>query len=281
MAIATFGGSKPQVTQGEETQSGTASPMEQMGATAAGSPDIADSELYTVDRATETVQGQLESITSNNNPILKREAQMAKDKAAARGLGNSTIATQAGSAAVLDKSTDWAKTDAAIYNNRKTENVRAATNIYGIDQGVESARETAEIAAESAQTTANIQAESQKYASDVAAASSAYTANSARSTALQVQASREKVAYVEMVVQANMQQLNRESQASISKYTADMSAQTSLKGTVNTAKGNSYNQFMTGIANIDQTASASSQQEKYDRLVTVHNAQLEAIDAWS
>ena len=97
-------------------------------------PSLEDSELYTLDENTETVQGRVNEYSKSSNPVLQREAQKGRDEASRRGLTNSTIAGGNAIGKVLDKTTEWATADAQFANNRKTENLRALTSKYGTDE---------------------------------------------------------------------------------------------------------------------------------------------------
>lgn len=78
-----------------------------------------------VNEATDTVYGQLQKHTDFESPVMKRVAQQAKDAATSRGLGNTTIAGQAATAAVIDKAGTYATKDAEIYSARRSANQQA------------------------------------------------------------------------------------------------------------------------------------------------------------
>jgi hypothetical protein len=83
----------------------------------------------TVDKPTETVAGQLEGIMAQDNPLMQRARAQAKQDMAARGLVNSSIAQGAGVAAMLDKATPIATSDASTYANRATSNMNAQNTV--------------------------------------------------------------------------------------------------------------------------------------------------------
>jgi hypothetical protein len=119
------------------------SPMERMsraGGNSSSVPTKDSSELYTVDESTDTVRGQLDNYTDFDTPLMKRIAQQGIDQAAGRGLTNSSIAGGNAIGKVLDKAGEWATTDAGAYNNRKTESLRSATSVYGIDESAAASR---------------------------------------------------------------------------------------------------------------------------------------------
>ena len=74
--------------------------------------------------------------------------------------------------------------------------------------------------------------------------------------------------------------LNNKSQEKIRTEQKNADYMLAARNGKRSAKTTSQNAFMTGIANIDQTASPASQQEAYDRLDNQHQANLKAIDAW-
>lgn len=83
----------------------------------------------TVDRPTETVSGQLQGILAADSPLMQRARAQAKQDMAARGLVNSSIAQGAGVAAMIDKATPIATSDAGTYANRATTNVNALNTV--------------------------------------------------------------------------------------------------------------------------------------------------------
>lgn len=91
----------------------------------AGSVGI-EPEKRTVD-ANETVAGQLDDILKTDSPLLQRARARANEMANSRGLVNSTMAAQAGEAAVIDAALPIASADAGTQNMAKRENM-AATN---------------------------------------------------------------------------------------------------------------------------------------------------------
>ena len=82
-----------------------------------------------VNEATDTVHGQLQKHTDFKSPVMKRVAQQAKNSATERGLGNTTIAGQAATAAVIDKAGQYATKDAEIYSTRRNANQQAGVQL--------------------------------------------------------------------------------------------------------------------------------------------------------
>lgn len=79
----------------------------------------------TVDPATQTVQGQVESILSKDSPLMQRARTLATQQMAQRGLVNSSMAVGAGTAAMIDKATPIAAQDANTYATAASENMAA------------------------------------------------------------------------------------------------------------------------------------------------------------
>lgn len=92
-----------------------------MTATGSAASDMT-ADTRTVDKPTETVQGQLGSFLSSGSPILERARAGAMQQANSRGLINSTMAAQAGEAAALDAAVPIAQADANIYNQASGQN---------------------------------------------------------------------------------------------------------------------------------------------------------------
>jgi len=105
-----------------------------------------DAVTRTVDRPTETVQGQLESILGSGSPLLERAQAGAMQTANSRGLINSTMAAQAGQAALMDTALPIATADANIYGQAAGQNQQYQNQAAGqtADQRLkeQTARET-------------------------------------------------------------------------------------------------------------------------------------------
>lgn len=74
---------------------------------------------------TETVQGQVNSILSKDNPLMQRARTLATQQMAQRGLVNSSMAAGAGAAAMIDRATSIAQQDANAFNQAASENMAA------------------------------------------------------------------------------------------------------------------------------------------------------------
>jgi hypothetical protein len=139
-------------------------------------PTKDSSELYTVDKSTDTVRGQLDNYTNFDTPLMKRIAQQGIDQAAGRGLTNSSIAGGNAIGKVLDKAGEWATTDAGAYNNRKTESLRSATSVYGIDESAAASRYGSDKSLEGTQ----LSADASKYGADKGLESSQVAADASK-----------------------------------------------------------------------------------------------------
>lgn len=273
-------------------------------ATPVAPPTVNSSELYTVDKKTDTVAGQLENYTNMQTPLMKRIAEQGRAQAKSRGLGNSTIAGQGAIGKVLDKSGEWATTDAGHYNNRKTESLRAATSKYGTDESVKSAAYTADKGLEGQKYSSDQQLKGQKYTADKglqgdlarasAAVSSASISASGQMGAAAIAAkSRENVAAKELESSNNrlradvaMRTLDRASNEDMNRARIDGSKAAATRAHTRdgvtrreSAATDTYNTFQNGVANIDQTASKGTQQEQYSRLILSRDTTLDAIGA--
>ncbi|RTL37169.1 MAG: hypothetical protein EKK53_21605 [Burkholderiales bacterium] len=80
----------------------------------------------TVDKATGTVSGQLDSILAKDGLHMQRARNNALSMAADMGLRNSSIAVGAAQGALIDRATPIAQTDAQIYDGAARDNMQAA-----------------------------------------------------------------------------------------------------------------------------------------------------------
>jgi len=268
------------------------------------------SELYTVDESTDTVKGQLDNYTDFDTPLMKRIAQQGIDQAAGRGLTNSSIAGGNAIGKVLDKAGEWATTDAGAYNSRKTESLRSATSVYGIDESADASRYGADKSLEGTQISADaskygsdkslegtqISAEASMYGSDkqlegtiaqanatVSAASIAGAArvaaeNIAASSNQKIEASRAATAVEQSKAEVLLKVLDIKSQTDAAAIKVTTDAAAAGKDAYNSGLTAAGNQFTAGVASIDITASPKSQQEQFDRLTDTYNIELEALE---
>lgn len=82
-------------------------------------------ETRSVDTATQTAAGQVNSLLSKDSPLLQRARTLATQGMAQRGLVNSSMNQGAGTAAMIDKITPIAQQDANTYNSVASENMAA------------------------------------------------------------------------------------------------------------------------------------------------------------
>jgi hypothetical protein len=80
---------------------------------AANQWDVADNQ---------TVKGQINSVIAEDSPLMQQAATRAKQEAGNRGLINSSMAVQAGHAAVIDKALPIAQADAQTYGQAAKSN---------------------------------------------------------------------------------------------------------------------------------------------------------------
>lgn len=82
-------------------------------------------EMRQINAATDTVQGQVNSILSKDTPLMQRARTLATQQMAQRGLVNSSINAGAGTAAMIDRALPIAQQDASTYNTVASDNVAA------------------------------------------------------------------------------------------------------------------------------------------------------------
>lgn len=98
-----------------------------VGATKTVAPDVATyaPTQRTVDKPTETVAGQMDSILSNDSPLMQRARTLAKQGMAQRGLVNSSMSQGAGVASMIDRATPIAAQDAQTFGQAASDNMNA------------------------------------------------------------------------------------------------------------------------------------------------------------
>jgi|TARA_R110000823_G_scaffold192956_1_gene324586 hypothetical protein len=271
-----------------------------------GVPTMDSAELYTVDPENEMVKSHLDKYTNMNDPLMKRIAQKGRDETAGRGMSNSSLGAQSAMGAVLDKAGEWATTDAAAYKDRKTESMRAVTSKYGTDVSADASKyasemglagsksaalasvRSSELAATAQVKSTKISSAAQVKAAGINAAASIASSRISANAQIRAQSiaatSNQKIAaaaeankLIGHKVNLVSSVLDYTSQQNIAKIRSDDLS----KGNKATAYSSNQGAFMTGVANIDQTASGPTQQEQYNRLETVYNSGQNAIKAWS
>ncbi len=85
--------------------------------------------------AQETVQGQLDTILKNGNPLLEAAKARAAQAANARGLQNSSMAAQAGEEAIVNTALPIASQDASTYNKQALVNQDIVNQFLSQDKG--------------------------------------------------------------------------------------------------------------------------------------------------
>lgn len=261
------------------------------------------SELYTVDKSTDTVRGQLDNYTNFDTPLMKRIAQQGIDQAAGRGLTNSSIAGGNAIGKVLDKAGEWATTDAGAYNNRKTESLRSATSVYGIDESASASRygsdkslEGTQVAADASKYGADKSSEASMYGSDrqlegskaqaAATVGAAQIAGNARvraesiaaSSNQKIEASRAKTAADGKKADAIIAKMDIDARTAAADIKVKTDAAAAGKDSYNTGLTSAGNTFTAGVANIDINASPKSQLEQFDRLKDAHDIEVALLD---
>lgn len=98
--------------------------------------DKSELSRRTIDKSTETVQGQLAGLLAADGKVLQQARAEGQRTAFDRGLGNSSIAASAGEDALIRAATGIATTDAGAYNKAADYNVAAENQLlmYNADQ---------------------------------------------------------------------------------------------------------------------------------------------------
>ncbi len=261
-----------------------------------------------VNEATDTVYGQLKKHTNFTSPVMQRVAQTAKDSAAARGLGNTTISQGAATGAVIDKAGEFAARDAEIYSNRKNENQRAGTHLTSTAMGnqttlvsgrernannlsvqalsnqgalaVEGVRghNAAIIAAADRTSREGIASGDREATNTRLAMQNASTERvaegdrtSREDTALDERTSRETIASQDAATRIQMSELDSNTKMEVVR----MQQETERLRQNNSATQGAWDNFQNGVAQIDPNASRESQQAQYTRLKDNFTARME------
>jgi hypothetical protein len=116
-------------TQPMDTGSASNTGYQQFNPTPNVQPQTYTAQTSQVNAPTETMQGQVNSILSQDNPLMQRARTLATQQMGQRGLVNSSMAQGAGVAAMVDRALPIAQQDAQTYNQR------ALINQDAINQG--------------------------------------------------------------------------------------------------------------------------------------------------
>ena len=96
-----------------------------------------DPETRSIDAAKETVSGQLDSLLAKDSPLSQRAMAGSVQQSNRRGLVNSSMAAQAGQAALIDAATPIANADANVYGAASKDNQAAKNTAYQFNAGEE------------------------------------------------------------------------------------------------------------------------------------------------
>jgi hypothetical protein len=148
-----------------------------------GVPQISRDELTTrtIDKPTETVQGQIGNLLAENSPVLQQARADAMRTAADRGMLNSAMAASGGEDAVVRSAASIGTTDAGAYNNAANYNAAAQNQatMWNADQVAQMQRlekqQAADAAARAQQMAiAQMQDATSRYQSEMSANTSKY-----------------------------------------------------------------------------------------------------------
>lgn len=232
-----------------------------------------------VNEATDTVYGQLQKHTSQDNPLLKRVAMKANEQSASRGLTNSSIAIGNAQGAVIDQAGKFATTDAEIYSNRKNQNQQADVHLEATKMGNETTLTQQQMSSDAQLANTNLQLSSQE---QIASQRVAHEALSLDKEIL----SKENLANLELNTTVEQAALERENR----QFLQHMDDQTRLQieamnqqaqdyrqryGAVNDAWSN----LQQGIAAINPQATTTSQATMFARLQESFESRMTFINA--
>jgi hypothetical protein len=114
-------------TQPMDTGNASNTGFQQFNPTPNVQPQTYTAQTSQVNAPTETMQGQVSSILSQDNPLMQRARSLATQQMNQRGLVNSSMAQGAGVAAMVDRALPIAQQDAQTYSQRALVN-QDATN---------------------------------------------------------------------------------------------------------------------------------------------------------
>jgi hypothetical protein len=93
-------------------------------------------EKPAVDKSTDTTSGQLTSLLAGDSPVLQRARAIAAQQANSRGLLNSSMAAEAGTAAMIDRAVPIANADANVYDTRARSNADAGNQALSLGANI-------------------------------------------------------------------------------------------------------------------------------------------------
>jgi hypothetical protein len=219
-----------------------------------------------INESTDTVYGQLQKHTSQDNPLLQRVAMKANEKSAERGLTNSSIAIGNAQGAVIDRAGDFAKTDAEIYSRRKDQNQQADVHLENARMGNATTLTQQQMSNDAQLRNTNLQitsteklaGERQTFEGESLAKELASKENIAgmniQATAQQSALERQNRQFLEQMGNdsaARIAQLKEDSQDFRQRYDAGASA---------------WDNLQQGISQINPAANAASQRTQFNRL---------------
>jgi len=219
-----------------------------------------------INESTDTVYGQLQKHTSQDNPLLQRVAMKANEKSAERGLTNSSIAIGNAQGAVIDRAGDFAKTDAEIYSRRKDQNQQADVHLENARMGNATTLTQQQMSTDAQLANTNLQLNSQE---KLAAERQVFEGNSLT----QELASKENVAGMQIEATAQQSALERQNRQFLEQMGNDSAAQIAQLSQDSQdfrqrydAGNSAWNNLQQGIAQIDPNATSASQNTQFKRL---------------
>jgi len=115
----------------QEIQDPASLDVEKLNNDLAHSVDIKEGTSY-IDKSVSTVQGQMESLIDKNSEYMRLAEAKAREKAAGRGLSNSSIAGRQGQLAAIESALPIAQQDAQTYAKAQAMQQQAEYNLEQI-----------------------------------------------------------------------------------------------------------------------------------------------------
>ncbi len=225
-----------------------------------------DAKQLSVD-PNQTVQGQLDTITSKSSPLMQQAERRARESMNSRGLLNSSLAIGAGQDAMIGQALPIAQQDAQTYSNAAIKNVdstNAALN-FGANAKNQASLAGAQLETDVSKTNAA--------AVNDASARAADAYNTTGQNLLQSDTQKE-LASLDSATRIQLQNLNSASQVQLN--TIDNQYRQLLQANTNAAS--MYSQAVAAIGNISANTSLS-QAAKDNAIQTQLNMLQEALRA--
>lgn len=209
-----------------------------------GAASLAEAQTRELD-GNELISRQLTQILGEDSELLQRARSQASDAANGRGLLNSSMAVQAGTAAMIDRATPIAQGNAAAYTNVNDKNLanKQATGLFNASQQQDMSKFNTNEYNQNQQFNANLKQSNNQFNTSQTNSMNQFNANSANET------SRFNAGQQNTMTQFNVGEANDTSQFNAS--------QTNSMNQFNTGQINDINQFNAQQTNANSQFNAS------------------------